>query len=85
MASCTGCTGNEPILPSNQEQEEPDTPDCPQPVAGGMGYTGHTDYFRNYPPTYVVFGDSDCIASVSATRQRVENLRALGIDAEFHL
>ena len=36
-------------------------------------------------PTYVVIGDNDGIASASVMRQRVENLNALGIDAEFHL
>ncbi len=36
-------------------------------------------------PTYVVIGDNDGIASASVMRQRVENLRASGIDAEFHL
>ena len=50
-----------------------------------MGYTGHTDYTRNDPPTYVVIGDNDGIASASVMWRRVENLRAAGIDAEFHL
>mgnify|MGYP000741945528 FL=1 len=50
-----------------------------------MGYTGHSDYTRNDPPTYVVIGDNDAIASASVMRQRVENLQAIGIDAEFHL
>ena len=43
------------------------------------------DYTRNDPPTYVVIGDNDGIASASVMRQRVENLNALGIEAEFHL
>lgn len=59
--------------------------DNPRPAAVIMGYTGHTDYTRNDPPTYVVIGDNDGIASASVMRQRVENLRAVGIDAEFHL
>lgn len=59
--------------------------DNPRPAAVIMGYTSHTDYTRNDPPTYVVIGDNDGIASASVMRQRVENLRAAGIDAEFHL
>lgn len=56
-----------------------------RPAIVVMGYTGHSDYTRNDPPTYVVIGDNDGIASASVMRQRVENLRASGIDAEFHL
>ena len=33
----------------------------------------------------MVIGDNDAIASASVMRQRVENLQAIGIDAEFHL
>lgn len=55
-----------------------------RPAAVIMGYTSHTDYTRNDPPTYVVIGDNDGIASASVMRQRVENLNQLGIDAEFH-
>lgn len=57
----------------------------PRPATVVMGYTGHSDYTRNDPPTYVVIGDNDAIASASVMRQRVENLQAIGIDAEFHL
>lgn len=56
-----------------------------RPATVVMGYTGHSDYTRNDPPTYVVIGDNDGIASASVMRQRVENLRASGLDAEFHL
>lgn len=57
----------------------------PRPATVVMGYTGHSDYTRNDPPTYVVIGDNDAIASASVMRQRVKNLQAIGIDAEFHL
>ena len=57
----------------------------PRPATVLMGYTGHSDYRRNDPPTYVVIGDNDAIASASVMRQRVEHLQAIGIDAEFHL
>ncbi len=56
-----------------------------RPAAVIMGYTGHSEYTPNDPPTYVVIGEDDAIASPSTMRRRVENLQALGIDAEFHL
>lgn len=50
-----------------------------------MGYTGHSEYSRLDPPTYVVIGANDGIASPSVMRRRVEALKAIGIDSEFHL
>ena len=48
-----------------------------------MGYTGHSEYTQNDPPTYVIIGEDDAIASPATMRRRVENLQALGIDARF--
>ena len=56
-----------------------------RPAAVLMGYTGHSEYTQNDPPTYVIIGEDDAIASPATMRRRVENLQALGIDAEFHL
>lgn len=56
-----------------------------RPSAVIMGYTGHSDYTPDDPPTYVVIGENDGIASPAAMRRRVEALQSLGIDAEFHL
>lgn len=56
-----------------------------RPATVVMGYTGHSEYTRNDPPTYVVIGENDGIASPAIMRRRVEALKALGIDAEFHL
>ena len=56
-----------------------------RPAAVIMGYTSHSDYTPADPPTYALIGDNDAIASASAMRRRVNNLNALGIDAEFHL
>ena len=50
-----------------------------------MGYTGHSEYTRLDPPTYVVIGANDGIASPAIMRRRVEALKAIGIDSEFHL
>lgn len=59
--------------------------DLPRPGTVVMAYTGHSDYTPNDPPTYVVIGTNDAIASPAVMRRRVENLQAAGIDAEFHL
>lgn len=56
-----------------------------RPAAVIIGYTGHSEYTQNDPPTYVIIGEDDAIASPATMRRRVENLQALGIDAEFHL
>lgn len=55
-----------------------------RPAAVIMGYTGHSEYIPNDPPTYVIIGEDDAIASPSILRRRIENLNALGFDAEFH-
>ena len=56
-----------------------------RPATVIMGYTGHSEYTPDDPPTYVIIGEDDAIASPAIMRRRVENLQALGIDAEFHL
>lgn len=56
-----------------------------RPAVVVMGYTGHSEYTRLDPPTYVVIGEDDGIASPTMMRRRVEALQSLGIDAEFHL
>ncbi len=56
-----------------------------RPATVVMGYTGHSEYTPDDPPTYVVIGEDDGIASPATMRRRVENLQASGIDAEFHL
>lgn len=56
------------------------------PRAGAiiMQYTGHTDYTKNDPPTYVCVGESDGIANWQIMQARINNLNKLGIDTEFH-
>jgi acetyl esterase/lipase len=49
-----------------------------------MQYTGHSDYTRNDPPTFVVIGENDGIASWRTMEQRVNVLKSAGIDTEFH-
>lgn len=56
-----------------------------RPATVVMGYTGHSEYTQLDPPTYVVIGTNDGIASPSVMRRRVEALKSAGIDSEFHL
>jgi acetyl esterase/lipase len=58
--------------------------DLPRPGTVIMQYTGHTDYTKNDPPTFVVVGENDGIANWRTMEQRVNNLKAAGIDTEFH-
>ncbi|MBC5738319.1 prolyl oligopeptidase family serine peptidase [Lawsonibacter faecis] len=58
--------------------------DLPRPGAVVMQYTGHSDYTKNDPPTYVCVGEDDGIASWRTMEQRTNHLKALGIETEFH-
>jgi acetyl esterase/lipase len=57
----------------------------PRPGAVIMQYTGHSNYTRNDPPTFVVTGEDDGIANWRTMEQRINNLKAAGIDTEFHV
>ncbi len=58
--------------------------ELPRPATVVMQYTGHSEYTKNAPPTFVVIGENDSIASPSTMERRVNALKAAGIDAEFH-
>ena len=58
--------------------------ELPQPAAVVMQYTGHSEITENDPPTFVVIGENDDIASPYTMERRVKTLKAAGIDAEFH-
>ena len=58
--------------------------DLPRPAAVIMQYTGHSDYTANDPPTFAVTGENDGIANWRTMEQRINELKAAGIDAEFH-
>lgn len=49
-----------------------------------MQYTGHSEYTKNDPPTYVCVGENDGIASWRTMQNRLDSMAALGIDTEFH-
>ena len=58
--------------------------DLPRPAAVIMAYTGHWEYTREDPPTYAIVGDQDLIASPRVMERRIQALKKLGIDGEFH-
>ena len=58
--------------------------DLPRAGAVIMQYTGYSDYTENDPPTYVCVGENDGIASWRTMKNRVNNLKSLGIETEFH-
>lgn len=58
--------------------------DLPKPGTVIMQYTGHTDYSDEEPPTFVVVGENDGIADWRTMEQRLNNLREMGVDTEFH-
>lgn len=59
--------------------------ELPRPGTVIMQYTGHSDYTKSDPPTFAVIGDRDEIASPSTMERRVNTLKKLGVDMEFHL
>ena len=58
--------------------------DLPKPSAIVMAYTGHSDRSSREPPTFVVVGEHDRIASSATMERRVSALRQAGTEVEFH-
>ena len=56
----------------------------PEPATVVMAYTGHSDYASAEPPTFVVVGEQDGIASPAVMERRVAALRKAGTEVEFH-
>ena len=55
----------------------------PKPSTVIMAYTGHTDYSKSEVPTFAIVGEDDYIASPKIMKQRINNLKKLGIDAKI--
>lgn len=55
----------------------------PKPAAVIMAYTGYSDYTRNDPPTFIVQGGQDWIASPSVSARRARAMNKAGIDVEY--
>ena len=55
----------------------------PKPATVVMAYTGHSDYSSKEPPTFVVVGDQDGIASPTVMKRRAEALKRAGTAVEY--
>lgn len=58
--------------------------EIPRPGAVIMQYTGYSEYTENDPPTYACVGENDGIADWHTMERRINGLKAMGIDTEFH-
>lgn len=58
--------------------------DYPRPRTAVIQYTGHSEYTKDDPPTYMCVGENDGIASWRTMQARAEALKSAGIDVEFH-
>ena len=56
----------------------------PKPSTVVMQYTGHEEYMADEPPTFVVVGDNDGIASWRGMERRINAIAANGTVTEFH-
>lgn len=56
----------------------------PRPSAVIIQYTGHSEYSHFDAPTFACVGESDGIAPWRLMKRRLELLREMGIDTEFH-
>ncbi len=59
--------------------------DLPRPGTVVMQYTGHSEYSKDDPPTYVCVGTNDGIADWRTMERRIQALDDLGIPTEFHV
>ena len=58
--------------------------DLPRPATVVMAYTGHSEVGAQEPPTFVVVGEHDGIASPSVMERRAMAVRTTGAVVEFH-
>jgi acetyl esterase/lipase len=56
----------------------------PRPSTVVMAYTGHSDRSSHEPPTFVAVGEQDGIAPPSSMKRRVDALRRMGTEVEYH-
>lgn len=58
--------------------------DRPRPATVVMAYTGHS-VTGNDPATFAVVGENDAVAPPGVMRERIERLKAAGVDTELHV
>ncbi|NYT60421.1 prolyl oligopeptidase family serine peptidase [Alcaligenaceae bacterium] len=56
----------------------------PKPAVVVTAYTAHSDVAASEPPTFVVVGDRDSIASPAAMESRIAALRRIGTPVKYH-
>lgn len=56
----------------------------PRPGTAVIQYTGHSDYTKDDPPTFMCVGENDGIASWHTMENRANAMKSVGIDTEFH-
>lgn len=59
-------------------------PNIKKPSSIIMAYTGYTDFSPNDPATFIVQGGKDWIVNVSDVEKRIEKMKKLGINVEYH-
>jgi len=57
----------------------------PRPAAVVMAYTGYSERSSDEPPTFVVVGGRDVIASPAVMEHRIMALRSAGTEVEEHV
>lgn len=58
--------------------------DLPKPSAVIMQYTGYSEYSKNDLPTFACVGESDGIVDYRIMKARLDAMKKLRIDTEFH-
>ena len=56
----------------------------PRPAAAVIQYTGHSEYTKDDPPTYMCVGENDGIANWRVMQRRAEAMQSVGVEIEFH-
>lgn len=56
----------------------------PKPVTAVIAYTGQSTYSSDFPPAFITVAANDGIANVNTVEKRIENLKAAGVEVEYH-
>ena len=56
----------------------------PGPGTAVIQYTGHSEFTKSDPPTFMCVGEDDRIASWHTMENRANAMKSVGIDIEFH-
>ncbi len=56
----------------------------PKPATVVLAYTGQSSFSAGFPPAFLTVTANDGIANVTTVERRVNNLKAVGIEVEYH-